>query len=189
MDRPGESCASLAGLTRLGAVSPAGGGGGGVVEAGPTVIVANWFEPPRVAESWTTVVNELANVVTGKLALVAPAGTVTFDGTLARPGSWLPRATTVPPVGAAVASVTVPVDGVPPTTLDGLTVNDAMGGGGRGTFTGLTVRSADRVTPPPVTEMVTIVVAETTLGMIRIAPLVLPAGITTADERKGRICE
>ena len=26
------------------------------------------------------------------------------------------------------------------------------------------------------------------LGMIRIAPLVLPAGITTADERKGRIC-
>jgi len=35
MDRPGESCASLAGLTRLGAVSPAGGGGVSMSIAGP----------------------------------------------------------------------------------------------------------------------------------------------------------
>ena len=58
------------------------------------------------------------------VALVAPAGTVTEDGTVATFGRLLPRLTAVPPVGAADESRTVPVADVPPVTLVGLTVND-----------------------------------------------------------------
>ena len=54
------------------------------------------------------------------VALVAPAGTVTEDGTVATFGRLLPRLTAVPPVGAANESRTVPVADVPPVTLVGL---------------------------------------------------------------------
>ena len=94
------------------------------------------------------------NVVTVKLALVAPAATVTLAGTLAARGRLLVRLTTVPPGGAALGSVTVPVAGVPPTTLVGLTVNEESVAGGGGVLAGFTVRLAERVTPPPVTEIV-----------------------------------
>ena len=56
-----------------------------VVAGGFTPIAANRIELPRVAESWT-VVPALGNVVTVKLALVAPAAIVTLGGTLAAPG-------------------------------------------------------------------------------------------------------
>src|SRR4051812_35038527 len=61
-------------------------------------------------------------VVIGKLALVAPAGTVTAPGTVAAAGLSLLSATTNPPEGAAEVSRTVPVDGLPPTTSLGFTV-------------------------------------------------------------------
>src|SRR5438445_625349 len=72
-----------------------------------------------------------AVVVTLKVALVAPAPTVTLDPTWAD-GSLLERVTTAPPAGAAPLSVTVPVELFPPVTLVGLTVKE------------------DRVTDPPV---------------------------------------
>src|SRR3954451_24631785 len=77
-------------------------------------------------------------VVTGKLALFAPAGTVTLGGTVAAFVSSLDSATVKPPVGAAAVSVTVPVTGVPPTTSVGLTftVESAAAGDGAGAGAG-----------------------------------------------------
>jgi len=66
-----------------------------------------------------------ALVVTVKLALLAPAGTVTLDGALAAL-LLLESATCAPPAGAAPLSVTVPVeDCVPPVTLVGFNPNEA----------------------------------------------------------------
>ena len=86
------------------------------------------------------------DVFTVKLALVAPAGTNTLEGTRAAP-LLLESATVTPPAGAGALSLTVPVDVCrPPITLVGLSVSDERlaGGGGAGT----TVIEADLVTPP-----------------------------------------
>jgi hypothetical protein len=128
----------------------------------------------------------LGNVVTVKVVLVAPAGTVTVDGTVAAPGWLLVSDTTVPPDGAALGRLTVPVAGLPPGTLVGLTVKAESVAGGGGVPAGFTVRLADRVAPPPVTEMVTTVGTETEVVMIWIAPLVLPAGTRTLCDRNGK---
>jgi len=101
----------------------------------------------------------------------------------------LDSATTVPPAGAALGSVTVPVAGPPPGTLVGLTVNEDSVGAGGGVASGFTVSSADNVTPPPVTEMVTTVVCATDLARIWMAPLVVPAGIVTLLDRNGSTVE
>ena len=88
-----------------------------VFELAPSAaeIVAVAFEPTLV-------------VLTVNVADVLPAGIVRVAGTVA---SWelLPRVTTMPPVGAAPVRVTVPVDDLPPTTLEGLSVSVAMLGG------------------------------------------------------------
>src|SRR5215204_5782342 len=60
-------------------------------------------------------------VETGKLALVAPPGTVTLGGTVAAVVLSLDKATEKPPAPAGAVSVTVPVAGSPPTTSVGLT--------------------------------------------------------------------
>jgi hypothetical protein len=69
-----------------------------------------------------------ALVVTLKVALVAPAATVTLAGTLTA-GLLLERLTCAPPAGAAAVSVAVPVAVPPPVTLSGLTASDARIGG------------------------------------------------------------
>ena len=63
-------------------------------------------------------------VVTAKVAVVAPAGTVTVVGTWAAAVIELDNAIAAPPAGAGPLSVTVPVDGVPPTTEVGISVTE-----------------------------------------------------------------
>jgi len=83
-----------------------------------------------------------ALVFTVKVKLLAPAGTVTLEGTVAAP-LLLESSTCAPPVGAAPLSVTVPVEGDPPFTLVGLTANEeSMAGLG-----GVTVSEAVLVAP------------------------------------------
>src|SRR3990172_1574683 len=69
-----------------------------------------------------------AMVLTGKLAVVAPAATVTLAGTVAA-ALLLDSATSAPPAGAALLSVTVPVEDSPPVTLAGLTETAESTGG------------------------------------------------------------
>src|SRR6267142_378261 len=62
-------------------------------------------------------------VFTGNVALVAPAGTATLEGTLAAP-LLLESATCAPPAGAGPLNVTVPVEEFPPVTLLGFSESD-----------------------------------------------------------------
>src|SRR5258708_38710248 len=72
----------------------------------------------------TVVEAATALVLTVNVALVAPAATVTLDGTLAAVVLLLESATTAPPDGAAPLNVTVPVeDCVPPITLVGFSAS------------------------------------------------------------------
>ena len=64
-----------------------------------------------------------ALVLTVKVALLAPARTVTLEGTLATT-LLLESITCAPPVGAGPLSVTVPVDCTPPVTLVGFSVSE-----------------------------------------------------------------
>src|SRR5947199_167983 len=68
-------------------------------------------------------------VLTVKVALVLPAGTVTLAGTVAAPVLLLDKLTTAPPLGAGALSVTVPVEELPPVTLDGLRLSEESVGG------------------------------------------------------------
>jgi hypothetical protein len=77
----------------------------------------------------TCVVVPTENVVTGKVAEVAPAATVTLTGTEAAGVLLLASVTTAPPVGAADPNVTVAVDPVPPVTLVGFTETEESTGG------------------------------------------------------------
>ncbi|MCU1315478.1 MAG: hypothetical protein JWN63_800 [Candidatus Acidoferrum typicum] len=88
-----------------------------------------------------------ALVLTVNVALVAPATTVTLEGTVAAAVLLLESATCAPPVGAAPLNVTVPVeDCVPPITLVGLSVSDERVGAGGAA--GVTASEAVLVTPP-----------------------------------------
>ncbi len=163
----------MAGLSRLGA-------GNGLVDGGVTVNIAVLLTPLDVAVTVTLVFAPTVAVVTVKFALVAPAATVTLAGTLATDEFELLRLSTAPPLGAPLLSVTVPVDGLPPTTLVGLTVSAVSDGGvGVGCGAGFTVKVADWVTPAPDTEMMTGVDSVTALVKILKLPRVVPAGIIT----------
>lgn len=60
----------------------------------------------------------IGGVLTVKIAVSAPAGTVMLDGVVAS-GELDDKVTTLPPVGAVVERVTVPVANVPPMTVEG----------------------------------------------------------------------
>jgi len=68
-----------------------------------------------------------ALVLTENVALVAPAATVTLDGTVAE-ALLLERFTMAPPLGAAPLRATVPVEEEPPFTLPGLSVTEDSAG-------------------------------------------------------------
>jgi hypothetical protein len=114
-----------------------------------------------------------ALVFTGKVALVAPARTVTLPlvGTEATAGLLLERETTAPPLGAGPFRDTVPVEGFPPVTLPGLKVSEEGIGG-------ITVSEAAWV-PLPEAEIVTGVEAVTAVVVTRKVALVAPAGTVT----------
>jgi len=122
----------------------------------------------------TVVMEKAERVWMVKRALVAPAGTVTVLGTLARL-ELLRNCTTTPPAGAGPLRVTVPVAVLPPQTEVGLIVSDwsvTLGAG-------LTVRVAVRETPPAEAVIVTLVALETArVETVKVA-LVVPAGTVT----------
>jgi hypothetical protein len=134
------------------------------------------------------------NVLTVNVVLVEPAGMVTLDGTFAKAVLLLESATTTPPEGAGALRVTLPVEESLPCTLVGLSVSDdnigpAPGVGvevgvadgiavavGVGMPVGRSVSVAVRVTPAPVTEIVTTVVVVTGEVVIRKPPAAANCG-------------
>jgi hypothetical protein len=69
-------------------------------------------------------------VVTVKVPLVVPAGMLRLAGTVAEEVRLLARVTTEPPAGAGPESSTVPVEGLPPATVLGVSVTDKGVGDG-----------------------------------------------------------
>src|SRR2546426_499739 len=134
---PGEKRASLAGLTRVGA-------GSVPVDVGVTVNVAVRDVPPNEPLMVTAVEAVTAVVVTVKVALVAPAATVTLPGTVAT-ALLLDSVTALPPVGATALSVTVPCD-VPPPRPPGA---DSHGGQKGWAPRGATLPPFGTQSPPP----------------------------------------
>ena len=91
--------------------------GGCAVSVRVAVLVA----PPKEPVMVTAVDAVTGDVVIVKLALVAPAATVTLAGVLAA-ALLSESVTTAPPDGAAPVKVTVPCEELPPTIEVGLTL-------------------------------------------------------------------
>src|SRR5712692_4091659 len=150
-----------------------GGGAGGVTvsraEVLPVAIVA--------------VIVTAVDAVTGKaeavnVALLLPARTVTFTGTVAARVLLLESPTVTPPVGAGAANVTVPTEEAPLATLAGLSVRaeSVTGGGGAG---GETVSSTVLVRPPKEAAIVMVVDAVTDVVVTLKLAVVEPAATVT----------
>src|SRR5437773_11709849 len=98
--RRGSLCrcpGALVSITRMGSVP---------VAQGVTVSVAILVDPPKEAKIATEVLAVTVMVVTGAVAMVAPAATVTLGGTIATAGLQLASGTTAPFAGAAALSGT-----------------------------------------------------------------------------------
>jgi hypothetical protein len=63
-------------------------------------------------------------LITVKFAVVEPGDTVTALGTVAIAVLLLERVTDIPFVGAGPLRVTVPLEGLPPLTVEGLRLKD-----------------------------------------------------------------
>ena len=112
-------------------------------------------------------------LVTVKVAVVAPAATVTDAGTVAAFVLLLVSATAAPPAGAAVVKVTVPVLAAPPVTAVGFSESTAT------PADGLTVRFAFTDPPLYVAVIVTDAVAVTAWLVAVNVAAVAPAGIVS----------
>ena len=119
------------------------------------------------------------DVLTLKVALLAPAGTITLEGTLTAL-LLLESATCAPPAGAGPLRVTVPVEDVPPITLVGLSISEeTVGRGG-----GATVRVIEAVCVkvPDVPAMVAVTVPTlAALLALSVIVLVVMAGLGLND--------
>ena len=129
--------------------------------------------PAVVPEIVTLLVLRTALVVTEKVAVVAPGGTVTLDGTVATFVLLLESWTVIPVDGAAPLRVTVPVDELPPTTADGFKLNDSNAGAG------VTVNGAIFVMPLNTADMLATVDEVTDFVPILKLALVAPCGTVT----------
>jgi hypothetical protein len=131
--------------------------------------------PFIVAEIVEVVVPSTTLLVTVKVAVVAPAVTVTVAGTVAAAVLLLESVTrrwVVEPAAGAFSVIVAVEFATPPTTVVGFKVIDATCGG-------LSVSVAVFVTPLRVAVMVTVVAAPTeTLVTVNVA-LVAPAGTVT----------
>src|SRR5947199_3214977 len=107
----------------------------------------------------TRVGEPTAFVLTVKVAVEAPLGTVTLDGTVAAPVLLLERKTTAPPLGAGALNWTVPVEELPPVTLDGLRPSETRVGRGGDVTVRVIVVVFVRVPEAPVMVTVTVPVA------------------------------
>src|SRR5215510_13517934 len=112
-----------------------------------------------------------ALLVTVKLAVVAPAATVTDAGTVAAFVLLLASITSAPPACAPVESLTVPVLPAPPVTDAGFKVNETRGG----LMTSVTILDA----PLGVAVMFTDVTVVTGLVLIWNVAVVAPAATVT----------
>ena len=88
---------------------------------GVTVSVVALLTPPYVAVMVTGVFAATGDVVAANVALVAPAAIVTLPGTVAAAVLLLESDTSAPPPGAAAVRLAVPVEPLPPTTVEGFT--------------------------------------------------------------------
>jgi hypothetical protein len=114
----GDPPTTLVGLNESDvSVGPDGG-------CGVTVREEVCVTPPLEAEIVTCVELGDGMVVTWNAALVAPEATVTLGGAVATEVLLLDRVTTVPPLGAGLSRVTLPVEEFPPLTLVGLSVSE-----------------------------------------------------------------
>lgn len=132
--------------------------------------------PANPAEIVADVACATAFVVTAKVALVAPAGTVTLVGTVAAV-ELSESDTTAPPAGAAALNVTVPVEPLPPTTVAGL--SDTAESVGPVAPAAVSVSVALFVTFWYDAEMDTVLVAVTWPVLTVNVARVCPAGTTT----------
>ena len=116
------------------------------------------------------------DVFTVKVVLVAPAGIVTLEGTLAA-ALLLASMIRAPPTGAGPLSVTVPEeDCKAPRMLEGFSESEARVGGGAA---GVRVSDAVFVTPLCDAEMTTVVKTVTALVPTVNVALVAPAATDT----------
>src|SRR5262245_10684746 len=140
---------------------------------GTTLSADDRLTPPYDAVIVTATVPVTGPVAIVNAAVVAPAGTVTEDGTLA----WLallPRTITAPPAGAGALSVTVPCVDVPPLMLVTGRVSDTSDADG-----GDTVNVALLVVAPYSAVITTSVGTDTEDVVMVNAALVAPAEIET----------
>lgn len=143
--------------------------------AGFTVSAAVLVTPAKTAEIVAEVEAVTEVVVTVKLALVAPAGTVTLAGTVAAV-ELSESDTTAPPEGAAALKVTVPVEELPPWTVAGDSDRAEGVGAGGGAALPFTVSVAVRETPLAEAVMVVPLVAAATRVETGKVVLVNPPG-------------
>src|SRR5206468_3406366 len=96
-----------------------------VSRGGPTVSVAVRVVVPSVADTVTAMSAAATDVLIWKATELCPAGTVRVDGTEATVGLSLASVTCVPPAGAIVLRLIVPLTMLGPPTRGDATLTDA----------------------------------------------------------------
>ena len=136
--------------------------------------LASSTRPPNSPETLTAVSAVTALLVTGKIAVMLSAGTVTLTGMLTALES-LKSDTTAPLTDAAALNRTIPVAPAPPTRLGGFTTTEVRNGP---VAPGVTFSAALCVVPR-VPEIVAVASADTALVFTVNERLVAPAGTVT----------